>query len=332
MAKYIIKRVLWVIPVMLGVLFIVFTISYFTPGDPILAEMGTNFDPVIYAQRVHEAGLDRPFLVQYVDYIVGIVTKFDLGTSYTYGHAVSGEIIARFGTTLKLGLMGVLVTTIIGVPFGIISATHQYSVLDSGMTIFSLFFAAMPNFWLALVLIILFAQTLHWLPATGIQSWKGWILPVIANAMPVLANVVRMARSSMLEVIRMDYIRTARSKGLKERTVIWKHALRNALIPIVTVIGMQISLIMAGSVIVESIFNIPALGSYMLAGISNRDYPVINGCILVLSATICVMNLVVDICYGFIDPRIMAQYKDSGKTKKSKTKKLAGAAAEGSVG
>ena len=326
MTKYIIKRILWVIPVMLGVLFIVFTISYFTPGDPVMAMLGTNFTQEAYDAKVIELGLNRPFIVQYVDYIVKLVTQGSLGTSYTYGHEVMGEIITRISTTLRLGIASVIFTSVIGIPLGILSATRQYSVLDYTTTVVCLFFAAMPNFWLALVLIIVFALNLGWFPVSGMVGWKSWVLPIIANSMPVLANVARMARSSMLDVVRMDYIRTARAKGLPERTVIWKHALQNAMLPIVTVIGMQVGFIMAGSVIVESIFNIPGLGAYLLAGISNRDYPVINACVLVLSLFICLMNLIVDIVYAYIDPRIMAQY-GGGKKKKKAVKQMKNTAA-----
>lgn len=326
MAKYILKRILWMIPVLLGVLFIVFTISYFTPGDPVMSMLGTNFTQAAYDAKRAELGLDRPFLVQFVDYVVKLVTKFDMGVSYTYGHEVAGEIAARFGVTLKLGLWSVLFTTVVGIPVGILSATHQYSILDYGATFVSLFFAAMPNFWLALMLILVFSLNLGWLPVTGMGTWKHWILPVIANAMPVLAGVSRQARSNMLDVIRSDYIRTARAKGLKESQVILRHGLRNSFIPVLTVIGIQIGLIMAGSVIVESIFGIPGLGNYMLAGISNRDYPIINACVLTLAATISVMNLVVDIAYGFVDPRTAVTTK--GKKKKKAAKPAAAAGGE----
>ncbi len=311
---------------MLGVLFIVFTISFFTPGDPVMAMLGTNFTQAAYDAKIIELGLDRPFVVQYVDYVVKLVTQGSLGTSYTYGHAVAGEIVTRLSTTLRLGICSVIFTSIFGIPLGILSATRQYSILDYGTTVVCLFFAAMPNFWLALVLIISFALNLGWFPVSGMVGWKSWVLPVVANSMPVLANVARMSRSSMLDVVRMDYIRTARAKGVPERSVIFKHALRNAMLPIITVVGMQVGLIMAGSVIVESIFNIPGLGAYLLAGISNRDYPVINACVLVLSLFICVMNLLVDILYANIDPRIMSQY-DGRKKKKATPKKAEDATA-----
>ena len=171
----------------------------------------------------------------------------------------------------------------------------------------------MPNFWLALLCILLFSLKLGWLPATGFGTWKQLVLPVVTNALTSVAVVARMARSSMLEVIRQDYIRTARAKGLREGTVIRRHALKNSLIPVLTVIGMQMSMVMGGSVIIETIFSIPGLGAYMMAGINARDYPVINGCVLVLSLSICVMNLLVDIAYAYVDPRIRSQYETRKK-------------------
>ena len=310
MAKYILKRILWIVPVCLGVLLIVFSISYFAPGDPVMSMLGASgYTPEAYASLKHELGLDQPFFAQYFRYIVNIVTKFDFGNSYTYGHAVSGEIISRIGITVKLGVLSVIVTTLIGVPFGVISATKQYSAMDYSVTVGSLFFAAMPNFWLALICIIVFALKLKWLPATGMGNWRYMVLPVLANSMGTVANVARMSRSSMLEVIRSDYIRTARAKGCRENTVIWRHALHNAVIPILTVVGMQLGTVMAGSVVIETIFNMPGLGSYLLT----------NACVLILAFFICIMNLIVDLCYAFADPRIRSQYV-SGRKKKATAK------------
>ena len=313
MARYIIKRLLWMIPVVLGVLLIVFFISYITPGDPVKIILGSNYTEEMYEAKTQELGLDKPFLVQYGRYVADLVTKGSMGTSYTYGPPVSAQIVSRIGITMEIGLLGVLLTIIIGVPIGVVSATKQYSVLDYSVTTLSTLFAAMPNFWLALLCILLFSLKLGWLPATGFGTWKQLVLPVVTNALTSVAVVARMARSSMLEVIRQDYIRTARAKGLREGTVIRRHALKNSLIPVLTVIGMQMSMVMGGSVIIETIFSIPGLGAYMMAGINARDYPVINGCVLVLSLSICVMNLLVDIAYAYVDPRIRSQYETRKK-------------------
>jgi peptide/nickel transport system permease protein len=320
MTKFILKRVLWIIPVCLGVLLIVFSISYFSPGDPVMSLLGTKgYTPEAYAELEAKLGLDKPFLTQYINYVKGIVTEFNFGTSYSYGHEVGPEILSRMGITLKLGLLSVLVTALLGVPFGIISATKQYSLLDYGVTVASLFFASMPNFWLAMVCIIIFSLKLGWLPPNGMNGWKYMILPVMTNAMSSVASVSRMSRSSMLEVIRADYIRTARAKGCSERSIIFKHELRNAIIPIMTVVGMQLGSVVAGSVVIETIFNIQGLGTYMMNGISGRDYPIINACVLVLAFCICIMNLLVDICYAYVDPRIHSKYV-SVKTKDNKKK------------
>ena len=327
MAKFIVKRILWIIPVCLGVLLIVFSISYFAPGDPVMTLLGTKgYTPEAYAALQAELGLDKPFFVQYFNYVKDIVTKFDFGTSYSYGHEVGPEILSRMGITLKLGLLSVLVTAVIGVPFGIISATKQYSPLDYGVTVASLFFASMPNFWLAMVCIIIFALKLGWLPPNGMNGWRYLILPVLTNAMSSVASVSRMSRSSMLEVIRADYIRTARAKGCAEGTIIFRHELRNAIIPIITVVGMQLGSVVAGSVVIETIFNIQGLGSYMMNGISGRDYPIINACVLILAFCICLMNLLVDICYAYVDPRIHSKYvsvKSKAKKEEKQTKEVA---------
>jgi len=309
------------IPVMLGVVFIVFSINQLSPGDPVVALLGSNYTQEQYDAKAEEFGLDEPFLTQFVNYVKGIVTEFDLGTSYQTQRSVRDEILERFPATLKLGLIGILITVVVGVPFGIVSATKQYSKLDHGVTIVSLFFASMPSFWMGLMAILLFSLNLKLLPATGTETWRHWILPALTVGLSPVATVTRITRSSMLDVIRQDYICTARAKGLTEREVIWKHALRNALIPVITIVGMQMGLIMAGSVVVEAIFAIPGLGSLMMTAINNKNYPVIQGAVLILCFSICFMNLLVDLIYGFVDPRIKAQFGTS-KKKQGKKKEI----------
>ena len=318
MIKFVIKRILWMIPVLLGVILIVFTINRLTPGDPIYAMYGSSITEEQYEQHRTELGLDQPFIVQFINYVKGIVTEFDLGTSYQSRQSVGGEILTRFPTTLALGLLGVLVTAAVGIPLGVIAATHQNSLFDYLVTVISMFFASMPNFWLAMEMIIIFSLNLKLVPATGLATPAAWILPVLSLGLSPVASVTRMTRSSMLEVIRADYIRTARAKGLKEGVVIRKHALKNALINVITVIGMQLSMIMAGSVIIETIFSINGIGLYMMSGINTQDYPVIQGCVLIIAMAVCVMNLIVDLFYAFVDPRVMAQYTAGSKKKKKK--------------
>lgn len=325
MTKYIIRRVLMMIPVLLGVLFIVFTINHFGPGDPVASLLGGNYTQEQYDAKEAELGLDKPFLTQFVNYVVGIVTEFDLGTSYQSKRAVSTEILERFPTTLYLGLIGVALTVIVGVPFGIVSATKQYSVLDYIVTIVSLIFASIPSFWMAMMMQLGLSYNLGWFPATYDPSnLLSYIMPVLTLGLSPVATVTRMTRSSMLDVIRQDYIRTARAKGLSERDVIWKHALKNALIPVITVVGMQLGTIIAGSVVVEAIFSIPGLGSLLMAAINNRNYPVIQGCVLFMSIFISLMNLLVDLVYGFVDPRIKAQYGGGKKKTAKKTEAAKG--------
>lgn len=306
------------IPILLGILLLVFTISYFTPGDPVMSMLGSNYTPEQYEAKRADLGLDKPYLVRYGLYVKDIVTKFDFGTSYISGFPVGREMASRMGVTIQMGAYSIVVALVLGIFLGIISAIRQRSMLDNTVTTLSMLLAAMPNFWLGLMLMLLFSLRLGWLPATGITSWKNWILPTLTQCLGSVALLTRMSRSSVLEVIRQDYIRTARSKGITERAVIMGHVLKNSLIPIVTIVGMQIGGIMGGSVIVESIFTIPGLGSYMLRGISSRDYPVINGCVLLVATCICLMNLLTDLAYGFVDPRIKAQYTTVSSQKKLK--------------
>lgn len=312
MWKYVLKRILLMIPVILGVLLIVFSINSLA-GDPTNWLLGTDAtEEAKQALRV-ELGLDKPFLVQYFNYIWGIVTRFDFGTTYVNKTSVAAEILSRFPITIKLGVFSLLFAVLMGIPFGVISATKQNTALDYTVTFASLVCAALPNFWLALMLILLFSQTLGWLPATGVETWKGWILPIISVGFPYVCQICRQTRSNMLDVIRQDYVRTLRAKGLGEYRVIVKHALKNALIPIITIIGTQFGNIMAGSVVVESIFMLPGIGTMMKNAIAAKDYPLILGGVAFLAVAISFINLFVDIIYGFIDPRILAQYTQGKK-------------------
>ena len=318
MAKYIIKRILWMIPVLLGVILVIFTINYISPGDPVVTQLGSNYTQEQYDAKAAEMGLDRPFIVQFVDYVVGIVTEFDFGTSYQTARPVSEMISERFMNTLLLGIYGTLLTIVIALPLGILAGVYQYSALDYVVVIGSVIFASIPSFWLALMSIIVFSLNLGWFPASGLESWKSWILPVACIGLGPVASVVRTMRSSMLEVIRQDYITTAKAKGLKKGRIITHHAIKNAMIPVITVIGMQAGMIMGGSILIETIFNIPGLGTLMNTAISGKDYPVIEGCVIVLSISVSIINLIVDIAYAYIDPRIKSQYVGESKRRKAK--------------
>lgn len=315
MLRYALKNILLMIPVLFCVVTIVFIIGQFTPGDPVLNFMPTDYTQEQYDYYAEKLGTNKPVLEQYYNYIVGIVTRFEFGYSYQTGRQVLLEISERFPVTLKLGLLSCLLTMVVGIPLGVLSATKQYSIFDYSTTITAIFFAAVPGFWLSMMMILLFSLNLGWLPASGLDSWKSYIMPVIGSSLGAIANITRQTRSSMLEVVRQDYIQTARAKGLSEGTVIRKHALKNALIPVVTILGMNLGAVMGGSPIMEVIHNIPGVGTLMLTAINTKDAPMIQTIVLFLSSIVCIMNVVVDIAYGFIDPRIKAGFKKNKKQK-----------------
>ena len=327
MIRYIIKRLLWTIPVMLGVLIVVFTITYLTPGDPVKTILGTGYTPAKYATKAHELGLDKGYFGQLAAYIWNFVTHFNLGKSFMTSIPVTQELAKRIPVTFEIAFLSIIIIMITGLPLGILSATKQYTVLDTSLTSFALILCAIPSFVLALLALVLFGVELKWLPISGLHTWKSWILPVATNALGGTAVIMRMTRTTMLEVIRQDYIRTARSKGLKENVIIRRHALKNCMIPVTTVAGAFLAFLMSGAIIVETIFSIPGLGMYLMGGITARDYPVINGTVILIAFIICAMNLIVDVIYAFIDPRIKSQYI-STKRKAKAVQKLIGDKAE----
>jgi peptide/nickel transport system permease protein len=309
MIRYIIRRILFLIPVIIGVAFCVFTLLYLTPGDPakmVLGEMAT--ESAIQEFKIKE-GLDKPFLIQFGNYIYKAVTKGDIGRSYITKRPVMNEIITVFPATLKLSAFAIVIAIIIGLPCGILSAIKQYSIFDTLAMIFAMIGLSMPVFWLGLLLILLFSVHLRWLPPSGFDTFKAMILPSLALSAQSISMITRMTRSSMLEVVRADYIRTARSKGQKESVVIWVHALHNALIPIVTLCGLQFGQLLAGAILTESIFAVPGVGRLMVESIKMRDYPVVQGGVLFVAVAFSLVNLLVDLLYAYIDPRIKAQYR-----------------------
>ncbi|MCK5779573.1 MAG: ABC transporter permease [Psychrilyobacter sp.] len=308
MHKYIIKRLLLLIPVLLGVSFLVFSIMSFTPGDPAQLILGESAPKIQVEMLRKEMGLDDPFLIQYGRFVINAV-QGDFGRSYTSGREVFGEIFQRFPNTLILAVIGVIIAILIGIPVGIISATKQYSLMDSISMIGALLGVAMPNFWLGLMLILFFSVGLGWLPSGGFGGWKSLILPSITLGTGAAAIITRMTRSSMLEVIRQDYIRTARAKGVTEKKVINKHALKNALIPVITVVGLQFGYLLGGAVLTETVYSWPGVGRMMVEAIRSKDTPVVLAAVLFLATTFSIVNLLVDILYGFVDPRVKSQYK-----------------------
>lgn len=309
MIRYILRRILFLIPVIIGVAFCVFTLLYITPGDParmILGDMAT--EEAIHNFREAE-GLNAPFIVQFGNYLYKAVFKGDIGRSYVTRRPVMAEIMQAFPSTLKLSFFAILIAILIGIPCGILSAIKQYSIFDTITMILAMVGLSMPVFWLGLLLIILFSVHLGWLPSSGFDTPRAMILPSLALAAQSISMVTRMTRSSMLEVINADYIRTARSKGQKEFVVITRHALHNALIPVVTLCGLQFGELLSGAILTESIFAIPGVGRIMVESIKMRDFPMVQGGVLFIAVAFSVVNLAVDLLYAFIDPRIKAQYK-----------------------
>ena len=314
MTKYILKRLLMIIPVLIGVSLMVFTIMYFTPGDPASIILGATATDEDIIEITEKLGLNKPFIERYLNYIERAFLHFDLGKSFFSNRSVSEEVLLRLPYTLKLAGFSILLAIAIGVPLGAIAAKKQNTWMDNAAMFGALFFLSMPAFWFALVLVMFFAINLRWLPVVGVTSWKGYIMPVIAMGVHSAAGIARQTRSSMLEAIRQDYITTARAKGQKESIVTTGHILRNGLIPVIVVIGNSMGSAMGGALIAETIFSIPGLGTYMVHGISTRDYPVIQGGVLVIAVCFCLVMLLVDIVLAFVDPRIRDQF--SGKKKK----------------
>ena len=309
MLKFILKRILWVIPVIICVAILIFTIMYFTPGDPVLQIVGTNSTPEQLEIVRHELGLDLPYFQQLKNYLSETFLHFNLGTSWMTSQRVIVQVQKRLPYTLLIGLYSVLLSILVGIPLGILAATNQYTWKDSLAIFASLFCVSMPQFWFALILVMIFALGLGWLPAVGIKTWTGYILPVVSTAVGAIATIARQTRSSMLEVISQDYITTARAKGQKERNVIYRHALRNALNPIITTIGGIVAGVIGGTMVTEQIFSVPGIGSYLLTAVSARDYPVIRGCILIISLIFCLVMLFVDILYVIVNPRMANELK-----------------------
>lgn len=307
MLKYVFKRILMMIPVLLGISFILFAVMNLTPGDPariILGEYATEQDVDVLRE---ELGLNENFMIRYVDYIEDAVHG-DFGQSYRTKLPVGQELIARFPTTLQLAFIAVIIAVVIGIPIGIISAVKQYSLIDGASLVTALVLTSMPSFWMGLMLMLIFSTKLNLLPATGLDQWQCYIMPSITLAAGTLATLIRMMRSTMLEVVTQDYIRTARSKGASEKRIIFKHALRNALLPVITVIGIDFGVLLGGAVIVESVFAVPGIGSWMIAAVKMKDIPVVMASVLFIAFVGGAINLLVDIIYIYIDPRIKSQY------------------------
>ena len=309
MIKYILKRILYLIPVMLLVTLIVFFLMSITKGDPARIVVGESASLEEVEAMRESMGLNDPFFIRYLRYVRDLFLHGNMGTSYKSGLPVMKEITSALPSTIRLSLAAITIAILIGIPIGIISATKQYSFFDNFTMILGLIGISMPVFWLGLLLILLFSVHLRWLPSSGFDSFKAMILPSFALSAQAISMVTRMTRSSMLEVIRADYIRTVRAKGQTERVVIWGHALHNALIPVVTIVGLQFGHLLCGAMLTESIFAVPGVGRLMVTSIMARDYPMVQGAVLFVATAFSFVNLFVDILYAYVDPRIKAQYK-----------------------
>ena len=320
MLRYITRRLLLLIPTMLGITLVVQIFITITPGDPVRLMSGDLLTEEEMEKIRVEMGLRDPFPVRYVNYLRNIL-QGDFGASYRTKRPVINEMLMRYPYSLLLVCISMLIALGIGIPLGIFAATHQYSWKDNASIFASLFCVSMPNFWFALMLIQLFCVKLGVLPTAGVDTWKGWVLPAVSGALGYAATIARQTRSNMLEVIRQDYITTARAKGQSERKVRYRHALKNAIIPVIMIVGSIFGLAMGGSMISEVIYSIPGLGSYTLSALQNRDYPVIQSSVLFMSTLFALVLLLIDIIFAIVDPRIRSQY--AGRKKKTAKERAA---------
>lgn len=303
MLKYVIKRILLMIPVLIIMSLFVFMIFYFAPGDPVSRIAGPNATPEVYESIKKKYGLDQPFIVQYLRFAKSVI-EGDLGISILQERPVIEMIRERLPVTLQIGLLGFLVTFAIAIPAGVIAAVKKNTAVDYLCMTGSLVGIAIPTFWLGMLLLYVFAYKLRWFPISGDGTARQLVLPSFAIGLTNAAITARMVRSSMLEILKQDYVRTARSKGLSEKIVVYRHALKNALIPVITLMGLRLGWIIGGSVALEIIFSIPGIGRLLVDSILARDYPVVQGAMIVLTSSIILANVLADILYTVVDPRI----------------------------
>ena len=325
MLRYFLKRLLFMIPVLCGVVFLVFCIMEMSPVDPAEVILGEGATPENIAELRTELGLDRPLLVRYADYMLGIL-RGDLGTSYKSKMDVAQQVLARLPTTFLLAVGAMVWAMAIGIPLGIISAKKQNKLIDNISMVIALIGNAMPAFWMGLLLVILFSLKLNWLPSSGIATnagvipfLKSIILPTFTLGLVAMCSITRSVRSSVLDVISQDYIDTARAKGITERRVTMRHMFMNAMVPFITFAGLQFSRLIGGAIMIEVIFAWPGLGRLMVDSISSRDIPMVLGSVVVISICFSLVNLLVDFLYAVVDPTIKAQYKTEGSKRRRAT-------------
>lgn len=313
MTKYIIKRLLMCVLVIISAAFVIFTIMYFVPGDPAKIMLGEGVPIEMIEAKREELGLNDPYLVRLGRFLSDTFLHFNLGNSYSTGLPITVELVSRLPRTIALGVAGILVDALIAIPLGIIAGLKVGKWQSTTLSVGAMVLACLPDFWVALMLIILFSVKLGWLPSFGIGGLKYYIMPVIAISIGGIGGELRQTRSGMLDVMKSDFVTTARAKGVPERRVVLRHMLPNALIPVVTVVGASFARVIGGTVIIEQIFAIPGVGMYMLDAINSRDYPVVQGSVLILAAMTSLTMLLVDLIYALIDPRIKASYSKKGR-------------------
>jgi peptide/nickel transport system permease protein len=309
------------IPIFVGVAILIFTLMFFVPGDPVEIILGSAATQAQVESVREQLGLNQPYIVRLGYFLGNLFFHGSFGNSYIHGTNVGTELLARFPRTLTLAAFSILLSMSIGIPLGIRAATHANKAEDRISMFVSMIGVSMPNFWLALMLVLLFSLKLGWLPSSGDKGWEYYVLPIVANALGGIAGIARLTRSSMLEVIRADYVTTARAKGVAEHDVVYQHALPNALIPIITICGGRFGGQLGGTMVIETVFAIPGIGAYLINSINNRDYNAVQGSVLYIAFTFSIVMLLVDVIYAFVDPRIKAQYEGQHK-KKIKVKEV----------
>lgn len=310
MYKYVLKRLLLMIPTVLGVSFIIYAILSILPGDPATMILsGTGATQAEIDALNHELGADLPFFQRYFGYLWDVITRFDFGNSYMTNVAVKAELLERIPVSSMVAGSAMAFSALIGIPVGVLAVVKQYSPFDYVPTFVSMFLAAAPAFLIGLMLMLIFGVKLHLLPVGGIGTWKHYVMPMLTLGLTYSAHMMRFTRSSMLETYRQDYIRTARAKGAPQKKVIWSHAMSNALLPVITVVGVNFGGLLGSAVVTENLFSIPGLGTYVVNGIKQQDMPVVMGGIICLATMYSLVILLVDVAYAFVDPRIKAKYK-----------------------
>ncbi len=308
MIRYILKRIALLIPILLGVSILIFGVIRLAPGDPAEVMLGPTAEREDIELLREKLGLNRPIVVQYGTFLKNAL-QGDLGRSIKTNNPVTEELLQRFPATITLAFSSIVLALLVGFPLGMIAALKQNTVWDTLSSFLALAGFSIPNFWAGLMLMLLFSIVVPILPSSGYGSWKHMVLPTVVLAIQTMAVIARMTRSSVLEIIRQDYVRTARAKGIANKLVLFRHIVRNALIPVVTIAGLYFGHSLGGVVITETIFSIPGIGRLLVDAIRSQDYPVVQGGILVFALCVGVVNLVVDVLYAFLDPRIKAQYR-----------------------